>query len=161
MGHAGTMAWQGDQYAPQAQHHRTLDEWFDAWHPPQPDDAVIDAGCGTGEFTARLAAIVPNGHVIGVEPDTSMLDRAREKTRPNLEFRAGRLQDLDSVCEPASADLVVSRAVFHWIPISEYHRCYEAIARVLKPGGWFHAESGGFGNVQRIVSLMHDIADAQ
>src|SRR5262249_17181477 len=115
----------------------------------------------TGEFTMQLADRVPNGRVIGVEPDSSMLAAARANAVPNTEFRAGRLQELDRVCSPESADLVVSRAVFHWIAISEYPRCYDAVHNVLKPGGWFHAESGATGNVRHVVELMDDIATAQ
>jgi trans-aconitate methyltransferase len=153
--------WQGREYAPHAEHHRAHDDWFIARHPPSPSDVVLDAGCGTGEFTAHLGELVPTGRVIGVEPDSSMLEQARANTRPNVEFRAGRVQQLDEICDAASVDLVVSRAVFHWIPIAEYERCYTAILRVLKPNGWFHAESGGAGNVRRVVALMNEIATAQ
>jgi len=151
-------SWQGDSYAPAAQHHRVADEWFLARHPPAPSDTIVDAGCGTGEFTARLAALVPDGRVIGVEPDPSMLQQAEAKAGRNLEFRAGRLQDLDAVCDEGSADLVVSRAVFHFIPVVEYSRCYDAIARVLKPDGWLHAESGGPGNLLHVTQLLDEIA---
>lgn len=121
---------------------------------------MVDAGCGSGEFTARVAAAVPDGHVIGVEPDASMLARARRHAAANLEFRHGRVQDLDAVCPPGWADLVVSRAVFHWIPLAEYPRCYAAVRAVLAPGGWFHAESGGAGNVTRVVAVLDDVAGA-
>jgi trans-aconitate methyltransferase len=157
----GGTGWRGTEYAAQAVHHRIHDDWFIAQHPPQPDDVVVDAGCGTGEFTVQLAALVPDGRVIGVEPDASMLEQARGNAGPNIEFRAGRLQDLDTICPPGSADLVVSRAVFHWIAISEYPRCYDAVHDVLRPGGWFHAESGATGNVRHVVELMDDIATAQ
>jgi trans-aconitate methyltransferase len=158
--HVGA-GWHGGAYAPHATHHRALDEWFIAQHPPRPHDVVVDAGCGTGEFTAHLADLASSGHVIGVEPDDSMLEQARSKTRANLEFRAGRVQELDEIFEPASVDLVVSRAVFHWLPLAEYSRCYAAVVRILRPGGWFHAESGGTGNVAHVVALMDEVASAQ
>jgi trans-aconitate methyltransferase len=152
-------SWQGEDYAPHAAHHRALDEWFLARHRPAPDDVVVDAGCGTGEFTMRLAALVPDGHVIGVEPDPSMLAVARERvTSSNVEFREGAIQQLDDVVEPGTVDLVVSRAVFHWIRLAEYPRCYDAVLRILVPGGWFHAESGGAGNVARVVDVLDAIA---
>lgn len=150
--------WQGEAYAPQAAHHRAMDAWFLGRHAPGPADRVVDAGCGTGEFTLRLAELVPRGRVMGVEPDPSMLAVAEQHAHPRLEFVQGRLQELDHVCEPGSADLVVSRAVFHWIPLAEYQRCYEAIRRVLSPGGWCHAESGGAGNVNRVREVLDDIA---
>ena len=150
--------WEGEQYAAQAWHHRSFDDWFLDRHPPRPDDHVVDAGCGSGEFTARLARVVAEGEVIGVEPDPSMLAAARRHTAGNLEFRQGRLQELDHVCTPSRADLVVSRAVFHWIPITDYRRCYEAVFNVLTPGGWFHAESGGAGNVRQVADVLDEVA---
>lgn len=155
---ASGAVWSGHEYARESDHHRSVDAWFLDRLRPQPADVVVDAGCGSGEFTARLAEHVPDGRVIGVEPDPSMLEAAQGHAHDRLEFRQGRLQDLDRVCAPASADLVVSRAVFHWIPLEDYPACYAAVHRVLKPGGMFHAESGGAGNVARIAAFMDEIA---
>lgn len=155
---AGAGRWEGQAYASHSAHHRAVDDSFVQRCPPEPADEVVDAGCGSGEFTVRLAGLVPDGRVVGVEPDPSMLASAREHAGSNVEFRQGTLQELDQVCVPASADLAVSRAAFHWVPWAEYPRCYEAILRVLKPGGWFHAESGGVGNLTRVGELLDDIA---
>lgn len=151
--------WDGKQYTVEAAHHRSYDDWFLNRHPPRHDDRVVDAGCGTGEFAARLATLVPAGEVVGVEPAESMLAVARRHTEPNLRFFQGTLQGLGKVISPAWADLVVSRAVFHWIPLSEYPDCYRAVLSSLRPGGWFHAESGGAGNVRRVVAVLNDIAE--
>lgn len=150
--------WEGDRYAQEAAHHRSFDDWFLSQHPPRPRDTIIDAGCGSGEFTARLADLAGEGRVIGVEPDPSMLEAAGRHRAENLEFRRGRLQDLDQICEPSSSDLVVSRAVLHWIPLAEYRGCFEAVRRVLRPGGWFHAESGGAGNVAPLREVLDPVA---
>jgi trans-aconitate methyltransferase len=157
-GHPNQPEWSGDEYADAADHHRTYDDWFLDALAPAPTDVVVDAGCGSGEFTARLAALASQGSVIGVEPDPSMLARAEANAAPNLEFRAGRIQDLDEVCGTEVADLVVSRAVLHWIPLDDHDACFGAVRRVLKPGGWFHAEAGGAGNVAAVEALLDDIA---
>lgn len=102
------IGWEGDDYARAAEHHRALDDWFLDQHRPRPADRVVDAGCGSGEFTARLATQVPDGHVIGVEPYTSMLDAAGKHEADNVEFRRGSLQELPEVCGRCWADLVVS-----------------------------------------------------
>lgn len=151
--------WSGQHYVAAAQHHRSFDDWFLDQHPVHSTDRVVDAGCGSGEFTARLAELAPQGQVIGVDPDHSMLDAAERHAADNLGFREGRLQELDQVCEPSWADLVVSRSVFHWIPLGDYHRCYAAVRDVLRPGGWFHAESGGAGNINRLEALLDDVAE--
>jgi trans-aconitate 2-methyltransferase len=150
--------WAGRDYAMEAGHHRTFDDWFLSQHPPGPRDRVVDAGCGSGEFTARLAHLVPEGHVVGVEPDRSMLAAAGRHEAPNLEFRQGRFQELDRVCGRASADLVVSRAVLHWLPLGDYRACFAAARSTLRPGGWLHVESGGAGNVERLRAVLDDVA---
>jgi trans-aconitate methyltransferase len=150
--------WCGTDYRDQSAHHRLVDEWFLSRHRPAPDASVVDIGCGTGEFTARLAELVPHGQVVGVEPDESMLAAAAAITRPNLRFVAGRVQELYLAVPPRSADLVVSRAMLHWIPLSEFPRCFTAIYTVLRPGGWLHTESGGAGNVRRVMEVMEAVA---
>jgi len=151
-------SWDGTAYSSAAGHHRVLDDWFLRQRAPAPGERVVDVGCGSGDFTAVLADLASPGRVIGVEPDSSMLAAAARHDRANLEFRRGRAQELDSVCEPSSADIVVSRAAFHWISLADYPRCYAAIHRVLRPGGWFHAESGAAGNVSAIVELLDSVA---
>src|SRR5215211_8181492 len=36
--------------------------------------------------------------------------------------------------------------------------CYEAVRTVLRPGGVFHAESAGAGNVPRLIAVLDDVA---
>lgn len=151
---AQSARWSGSAYAQSSGHHRAADEWFLERHRPGPGDVVVDLGCGSGEFTARLAEMVPNGRVIGIEPDPSMLEAASRHAAPNLEFREATAERLDEVVAESSADLVVSRAVLHWLPVESYPRCFEAVFRVLRPGGWFHSESAGAGNVAGVVALV-------
>ena len=155
---AVTEAWEGSAYAEAAAHHRAQDEWFLARHRPAPRDRVVDVGCGSGEFTALLAGLVPSGSVLGVEPDASMVESARRHALRNLAFVQAPAQELDGVVEAGSTDLVVSRAALHWIPLEDHQRCYEAVRAVLRPGGVFHAESAGTGNLPRIVAVFDDVA---
>jgi len=150
--------WEGRSYAEAAAHHRAQDEWFLDRHRPGPGDRVVDLGCGSGEFTALLAGLVPEGSVLGVEPDASVVEAAQQHRLPNLGFVRAPAQELDRVVDAASVDLVVSRAALHWIPLEDHQRCYEAVRTVLRPGGVFHAESAGIGNVPRIVAVLDDVA---
>jgi trans-aconitate methyltransferase len=154
----GVQQWDGRSYEDAASHHRAHDERFLIRHPPAPDADVVDVGCGSGEFTVRLASLVEAGHVVGIEPDPSMLAQAQRHIAANLSFIEGRAQELDRLVPARSFDLVVSRAMLHWIDIAEYPRCYEAVCSVLRPGGWFHAESAGAGNVSRLIDVLDDVA---
>ena len=44
----------------------------------QPDDLVVEVGCGTGRMTLPLSAMTP-ARVTGVDAETRMLDVARAK----------------------------------------------------------------------------------
>ncbi len=50
----------------------------------QPADRVLDVGCGSGWLVRRLAALVPNGSVMGIDVSDEMIRRAqaRERRRP-------------------------------------------------------------------------------
>lgn len=155
--HGPEAGWSGAEYARHSSHHRALDDWFLARHRPSESDVVVDLGCGSGEFTARLAALVPAGRVIGVDQDPSMLRSAARHDAANLELRQGAAEDLDRVLPPASADVVVSRAMLHWLPVARYLRVFEAVRAVLHPGGVFHSESGGAGNVTGVLALLDTV----
>lgn len=150
--------WRGEEYAAESGHHRSFDDWFLGQLMPEPTDVVVDLGCGSGEFTSRVAEVVTGGKVIGVEPDPSMLETARRYTNRGLEFIAASAEDLDSVVAPGTVDKVLSRAMLHWVPVDRYPRVFEAVRRVLRPGGWFHSESAGAGNVPLLASLLGDLA---
>jgi SAM-dependent methyltransferase len=150
--------WHGEAYARSSGHHRSADDWFLRRHTPDPNDVVVDLGCGSGEFTARLAAIVPEGRVIGIDADPSMLESASRHQAPNLSFVRADAEDLSRVVSPGSVDAVVSRAMLHWIPASAHARLYTAVFRTLRPGGVFHLEAGGPGNIAGLVALLDDLA---
>lgn len=151
--------WVGKDYAEHSGHHRAFDDWFLERLPPEPDDVVVDVGCGSGEFTARLASLVPDGYVVGVDNDPSMIEQARGRVDgDHLRFIQAPAQRVDTVIDHGSADLVVSRAMLHWLPLSEYRRFFEAVLRLLRPGGWFHCESAGAGNLAAVDELLRDVA---
>ena len=71
---------------------------------------VIDLGCGTGELTERLADNLPQSRVIGIDSSAEMLERARERARPGLDFEKARIEDLQG-----NWDLIFSHAALHWV----------------------------------------------
>lgn len=156
--HGHDARWSGEEYARHSDHHRAADDWFLARHRPSRSDVVVDLGCGSGEFSARLASSVPDGRVIGVDQDASMLQSAERHAAANLEFRQSSADRVDEVLPHASADLVVSRAMLHWLPVDRYLRTFEAVRNVLRPGGVFHSESGGAGNVAGVTALLDTVS---
>lgn len=69
-------------------------------HPPKPGDRVIDIGCGFGDATQQLAAIVgPGGEAVGVDVSEPFVERsiaeAAEAGIDNASFVAGDVQVMD------------------------------------------------------------------
>src|SRR5262249_30278498 len=132
---------------------------FLATLPLAPTDQVLDVGCGSGDFTAIVAARVPDGHVTGLEPQPSMLREARARARTNQSFVEGAAQQLD-VCFPAGAafDVVFSRSVLHWVPAADHPAILASCRRLLRDGGWLRIECGGGDNVREVVAFLGDVA---
>jgi trans-aconitate 2-methyltransferase len=120
-----------------------------------PNGRILDLGCGVGDLTARLASLVPRGAVVGVDADRDMVAAARLRASdPRLSFQVCRAQDVVALAGEESFDLVVSRAVLHWVPAAEHPTVLAAVHSVLRPGGVFRAEFGGAGQIapaQRIL----------
>ena len=64
----------------------------------QPQHKILDLGCGPGTITADLAALVPQGSVIGVDAVETILDQARSLAQSrgltNLTFQTGDANNL-------------------------------------------------------------------
>ncbi len=92
---------------------------------------VLDAGCGTGNFTLKLAEL--GCKVVGIDISGKMLDIARGKIRPdlNIELRQMDIYRLDFPDE--EFDGVFSMAAFEFV--YEPQKAFNEMYRVLKKGG--------------------------
>ena len=107
---------------------------------PQPGERILDAGCGTGQLTAEIAA--SGAEVTGIDSSAAMIEQAR-RNAPTVRFEVGDIRHLPYRAE---FDAVFSNAVLHWVP--EADEAAESFARALKPGGRVVIEMGGRGNVR-------------
>jgi trans-aconitate 2-methyltransferase len=119
------------------------------------DEVVLDAGCGSGELTAELAARVPDGRVYAVDGSPRMAALARERLGERATIWVGDLLELEV---PEPVDLVFSAATFHWI--DDHERLFERLHAALKPGGRLVAQCGGFGNIARVRAAILETGDA-
>jgi trans-aconitate methyltransferase len=155
--------WDGAAYAANTGHHRAHDAEFLASLPLATGDRVLDVGCGSGDFTAVVAGLVPDGHVVGLDAQASMLEEARARAGANQSFVLAPAQQLEAAVggadgEPARFDVAFSRAVLHWVPAPDLAGVHAAVARMLRPGGWWRVDCGGAGNVPAVVALFDDVA---
>ena len=97
-------------------------------------ERLLDVGCGDGKITAGIAARLPRGSAVGVDPSRDMIDFAASHfgtpDRPNLRFEVADARRLPYRDE---FDLVVSFNALHWVP--EQDAALASIRAALKPGG--------------------------
>ena len=118
------------------------------------DEAVLDAGCGTGRVTELLLRHLPEGTVLAVDGSGAMVEAARRRFAGERRVRVER-QDLLSLEVEAPVDVIFSTATFHWI--KDHDRLFGRLARALKPGGQLAAQCGGEGNISRATSAVEEV----
>ena len=103
---------------------------------PQPDDVIVDVGCGTGSLAALLNRVEPRAQIIGVDPDPDVLAVARRKVAADtVQWRVGMGDALVESVGPDSADTVVSSLVLHQCPVPMKRAVLASMFAVLRPGG--------------------------
>lgn len=114
---------------------------------PQPQESILDLGCGTGQLTATIADT--GATVVGLDIAESAIAQCRQNY-PHLEFIVANGADFTS---DRLFDAVFSNAALHWIhpPAAAAQSIYQ----VLQPGGRLVAEFGGQGNIQQIITALN------
>ena len=118
------------------------------------DEAVIDAGCGTGRVTELLLERLPGGTVLAVDASEAMVEVARERFAGDSRVKVER-QDLLELEVEEPVDVIFSTATFHWI--KDHERLFGRLAQALKPGGRLVAQCGGEGNIARVRAAMEQV----
>jgi SAM-dependent methyltransferase len=96
---------------------------------PVADRRVLDAGCGTGLETLRLADAHPEAHVTGLDHNAALLEIARRQPRANLTYLEADLTALD--LRERSFDVIRTERVLMYLP----NRALDALVGLLRPGG--------------------------
>ena len=102
----------------------------------QPDDLVVDIGCGSGEAVREAATRLQGGQVTGVDPTPAMIRMARQLSashggRDRIQFLEGSAEDLPLPDHSATVVMAIN-SLHHW------HDAAAGLAeamRVLAPGG--------------------------
>ncbi len=116
--------------------------------PHDPEQAILDLGCGTGILTARLFEL--GNRVVGIDSSHSMIEKAKDQF-PETEFRVCNALDLPFEQE---FDVVFSNAVFHWI--DDHDLLIRNISNSLKSSGFLVCEFGAHGNIKTIETAFSE-----
>jgi len=92
---------------------------------------ILDLGCGTGMDVANLGKMVPSAHIVGIDHDAQMLDKAKEQYagQANIEFRHAEVFPL--AYDDNSVDGVRAERLIQHLKAPE--QVMAEVYRVLKP----------------------------
>jgi arsenite methyltransferase len=98
-----------------------------------PTDNVLDVGCGAGWLSRRVAKLVPQGRVVGMDVSDEMIRHARRASADfeNLLFVAGEAAEIPWEANFFSHVVSVESAYYWPDPAAGIRE----ILRVLEPGG--------------------------
>ena len=99
----------------------------------EPQDGILDLGCGSGWLSRRLARLAPQGFVVGVDLSQEMVRRACASSAayPNLNFLEGAADKIPCR-DGAFSKLISIESAYYWPDPGESIR--ESF-RVLAPNG--------------------------
>jgi trans-aconitate 2-methyltransferase len=122
------------------------------------DERVLDAGCGTGRVTERLAERLPAGQVVALDASPAMIAEARRRLArfgDRITYLVADLGQPLPLSEPV--DAILSTATFHWV--ADHAALFRNLAAVLRPGGRLVAQCGGAGNIATVQAALATIGD--
>lgn len=127
---------------------------------------VLDIGCGTGTMAVQIKRRHPEVEVVGLDPDSKALTRAKRKATQagvSVQFDQGFSDELPY--PDAAFDRVFSSFMFHHLGPDAKEKTLHEVRRVLKPGGGFHLmdfggpESGGHGFLAHLLHSSKQLRD--
>jgi SAM-dependent methyltransferase len=104
---------------------------------------VLEVGCGTGVFAARLVEELPGIALLAVDQSPRFVELTRERGVP------AQVQDIQHLLAPdASYDVVLALWMLYHVP--DLDRGLAEVRRVLRPGGRFVAVTNGDEHVAQL-----------
>jgi len=101
----------------------------DAFEP----NAILDIGCGEGQWAMEVADIYQDSVVVGV--DVALIQEQKSVPQ-NCEFYIGNMLDKDLQFREEPFDLIQSRSMAMGISDESWPTYVEAIYNEMTPGGW-------------------------
>ena len=150
--------WTTDAYSASASFVPLLTQEIVQWLDPQPNDIILDLGCGDGVLTAKLRS--SGSRVAGFDASANLIKAAEDThgTSPDLTWNLldCRYLENSNAIKEAEYTKVFSNAALHWIlrDASTRTSVFRGAYKALKPGGTFVFEMGGAGNVADVHTAL-------
>lgn len=108
--------WDGVQYSNASSLQSSIGELLMSSINFSHDDRVLDAGCGVGNITFKIAELVSDGYIKGIDLSQSMIDKCNETLNNshigNIEFQ---VMGLNEIPWKQEFNIIYSNSVLHWI----------------------------------------------
>ena len=115
----------------------------------QPEQKVLDVGCGMAHLLYELTQVVPGIKVAGIDISRYALEHAKPEIRSMLQY--GQAQNLPF--EDNEFDLVISLATLHNLKVFDLKKALREIGRVSKKNSYIMVES--FRNDREEVNMLY------
>lgn len=118
--------------------HAKMADWGFSHLPEIDPKGAVDLGCGGGRNAGELLRRYPKAHITAVDYSELSVEKAREYNRDMI--AAGRCEvqqgDVSDLRLPSEVfDLATAFETIYFWPGLE--KCFEQVAKVLRPGGYF------------------------
>ncbi len=129
----------------------------------QPDQKVLEIGCGNGQLWSKNAYRIPEGlHIVLTDRSEGMLEQTRSNLSPFTEqfkernisvtFKVMDANDLQ--LEAESFDCIIANHMLYHVEKRE--QCLQAVANALKPTGTFFCSTVGEGHMWERHELVEE-----
>lgn len=147
-----TFEFDGEKYKKASNHQKEWGHSLISALSLNGNEAILDLGCGDGGLTERLAQLVPDGTVLGIDASIGMITAAQNQFMPNLAFLR---MDINRIDFQNKFDVIFSNAALHWI--KDHKRLLRNAFRALKDGGIILWDFAGDGNCSHFFDVIREI----
>jgi ubiquinone/menaquinone biosynthesis C-methylase UbiE len=113
-------------------HHADITDQTLALMDIQPEDRILDLGCGTGWASRRMARVVVRGEVVGLDVADEMLRRAEEASSAfrNVRYVWGSAEKISEADNAFTKVLSVESFYYY----ADQGKALDELRRVMAPG---------------------------
>jgi trans-aconitate methyltransferase len=150
----GEFEFDGEKYKQASRHQKEWGNQLISEIDLKGNECILDLGCGDGALSKQLAAMVPEGKVIGIDASVGMIQTAKELEKSNVSFLCMDINDLSYENE---FDLIFSNAALHWV--KNHRRLLQNSIRALKPNGRLAWNFAGDGTCAAFLETIGKVMD--